>query len=42
MSPVTDFTLEGRPEFYAKDIPNNGLIPIKDHSNKEAEEEFVV
>ena len=42
MSPVTDFTLEGRPEFYAKDIPNNGLIPIKDHSNNEAEEEFVV
>ena len=42
MSPVTDFTLEGRPEFYAKDIPNNGLIPVKDHSNKNSEEEFVV
>ena len=42
MSPVTDFTLEGRPQFYAKDIPNNGLIPVKDHSNKNSEEEFVV
>ena len=42
MSPVTDFTLEGRPEFYAKDIPNNGLIPVKAHSNKNSEEEFVV
>ncbi|MFL2764104.1 MAG: UPF0182 family protein [Dehalococcoidia bacterium] len=42
MSPVTDFTLEGRPEFYAKDIPNNGLIPVKDYSNQNSEEEFVV
>ena len=28
MSPVTDFTPEGRPEFFAKDIPANGVIPI--------------
>ena len=28
MSPVTEFTGEGRPEFFAKDIPTNGEIPI--------------
>ena len=28
MSPATRFTSEGRPEFYAKDIPNDGRIPI--------------
>lgn len=28
MSPVTEFTPEGRPEFFAKDIPSNGVIPI--------------
>ena len=28
MSPVTDFTPEGRPEFFAKDIPTDGVIPI--------------
>ena len=28
MSPVTEFTGEGRPEFFAKDIPVNGQIPI--------------
>ena len=28
MSPVTEFTTEGRPEFFAKDIPANGQIPI--------------
>ena len=28
MSPVTDFTPEGRPEFFAKDIPINGVMPI--------------
>ena len=28
MSPVTDFTPEGRPEFYAQDIPIDGAIPI--------------
>tara|TARA_A100001037_G_scaffold306834_1_gene356661 strand:- start:46972 stop:49761 length:2790 start_codon:yes stop_codon:yes gene_type:complete len=42
MSPVTDFTLEGRPEFFAKDIPNNGIIPVKDYSIKDSEEEFLV
>ena len=30
MSPVTEFTQEGRPEFFAKDIPANGQIPIMD------------
>ena len=28
MSPVTEFTAEGRPEFFAKDLPNDGLIRI--------------
>ena len=28
MSPVTEFTLEGRPVFFAKDIPSDGQIPI--------------
>ncbi len=28
MSPVTEFTPEGRPEFFAKDIPNDGVIAI--------------
>ena len=28
MSPATDFTSEGRPEFFAKDIPTDGVIPI--------------
>jgi len=32
MSPVTDFTPEGRPEFFAKDIPANGVIPIHGES----------
>ena len=29
MSPVTEFTPEGRPEFFAQDIPSNGVIPIR-------------
>ncbi len=29
MSPVTEFTAEGRPEFFAKDIPADGIIPIQ-------------
>ena len=29
MSPVTEFTTEGRPEFFAKDIPQDGVIEIK-------------
>ena len=28
MSPVTEFTAGGRPEFFAKDIPADGAIPI--------------
>ena len=28
MSPATEFTSEGRPIFFAKDIPANGQIPI--------------
>ena len=28
MSPVTEFTEEGRPEFFAKDLPNDGVIKI--------------
>ena len=29
MSPVTEFTADGRPEFFAKDIPKGGQIPIQ-------------
>ena len=29
MSPVTEFTTEGRPEFYAKDIPADGVIAVQ-------------
>ncbi len=29
MSPATEFTPEGRPEFFAKDIPAGGVIPIQ-------------
>ena len=29
MSPVTEFTTEGRPEFFAKDIPEDGVIEVK-------------
>ncbi|MCY4578918.1 MAG: UPF0182 family protein, partial [Chloroflexi bacterium] len=29
MSPVTEFTPEGRPIFFAKDIPADGVIPIQ-------------
>ena len=29
MSPVTEFTPEGRPLFFAKDIPADGVIPIQ-------------
>ena len=28
MSPVTDFTEEGRPEFFLKDIPPKGVMPV--------------
>jgi hypothetical protein len=28
MSPVTEFTAEGRPEFFAKDIPQDGTIAV--------------
>lgn len=42
MSPVNDFTNDGRPEFFAKDIPGDGGIPIKDYVDKNAQDEFVV
>ena len=29
MSPVTEFTPEGRPEFFAKDIPKDGAIKVQ-------------
>ena len=29
MSPVTEFTPEGRPEFFAKDIPRDGVIVVR-------------
>ena len=31
MSPATEFTLEGRPEFFAQDIPADGVLPISLH-----------
>ena len=33
MSPVTDFTPEGRPMFFAKDIPIDGVIPIQSYDS---------
>ena len=41
MSPVTEFTTEGRPEFFAKDIPQDGVIEIKSLSG-DAEPELRV
>ena len=32
MSPVTEFTPEGRPEFFAKDIPHEGVLSIRSTS----------
>ena len=32
MSPVTEFTSEGRPEFFAKDIPADGIISVRSTS----------
>ncbi len=32
MSPVTEFTREGRPTFLAKDIPSEGIIPVGSRS----------
>ena len=34
MSPATEFTPEGRPEFFAKDIPVDGAIPIGIHDGE--------
>ena len=36
MSPVTEFTAEGRPEFFAKDLPNDGLIRITSPETQDA------
>ena len=41
MSPVTEFTAEGRPEFFAKDLPNDGLIRIA-ASDVKAEPDIIV
>ena len=41
MSPVTEFTTEGRPEFFAKDIPLEGEIEIKSLSTN-SQPEFKV
>ena len=38
MSPVTEFTPEGRPVFFAKDIPANGEIPVSSPSTRESPE----
>ena len=34
MSPVTEFTPEGRPEYFAKDIPSDGKIIVGSHSSE--------
>ena len=38
MSPVTEFTAEGRPVFFAQDIPANGEIPVSSPSTRESPE----
>ena len=41
MSPATEFTAEGRPIFFAKDIPANGEIPVS-YPGQEASPDIVV
>jgi hypothetical protein len=41
MSPVTEFTSEGRPEFFAKDIPSDGIIAVQS-DGQTAEPETVI
>ena len=41
MSPVTEFTAEGGPEFFAKDLPNDGLIKVAS-SEVQTEPDIVV
>ncbi len=40
MSPVTDFTPEGRPEFFAKDIPADGVISVQ--ASEDAEPDVLI
>ena len=41
MSPVTEFTTEGKPEFFAKDIPPDGKIRIRSTS-PDAEPDIII
>ena len=41
MSPVTEFTPEGRPEFFAKDIPPDGVLTVQSDSPIEVPETVV-
>ena len=41
MSPVTEFTGEGRPVFFAKDIPADGVIPVQAVDNEGSPELLV-
>ena len=41
MSPVTEFTGEGRPVFFAKDIPADGVIPIQGVNGQDGPEVLV-
>ena len=41
MSPVTEFTEEGRPEFFAKDLPNDGLIRITSSETQDEPDKIV-
>ena len=41
MSPVTEFTSEGRPVFFAKNIPQDGMISIRSQ-NSDAKPDIVV
>ena len=40
MSPVTDFNPEGRPEFFAKDIPADGVIRVQ--ASEDAEPDILI
>ena len=41
MSPVTEFTPEGRPEFFAQDIPSDGVISVQPKSPIDAPETVI-
>ena len=42
MSPVTEFTTEGRPEFFAKDIPLDGQYKIMENTSIEGSQSYLL